>query len=286
MFRTDFENHTYTAEVLRTSKVTATPAESMESLLVGRWNLAEVPQAGGAPVTLYHGFVASRMAYHRTTRQRKNDQGVEEEIPRTKELRDKPHYLYDVLLAQRRDHVVVAVPFYALAESLFVKIDARLAGTRTMYEKLNITRIIVHLAAAREPGEEPPDRQIGVTRCQLAYEDPEQRRRDVQQVRLTGDDLGATEIYQQLIAPVLDPTASDLRVTPVILGFASLLAGVKKSSAVTDRHGNFKVHIGPGLRQLLRIFELLDDIEAIKGVVSSTSNVPILQAGAIEDETA
>jgi hypothetical protein len=285
MLRTDFENRIYTAEVLRILKLPATPAESIEPLLVGRWNNAEVPQGTGASVMLYHGFVSSRLPYHRATRKRTNSEGAQEEIPRTKEVRGHDHYLYDVLIAQRHDHIVIAVPFFALAKSLFVKIDARLAGKRIMYEKLNITRIIVHLAA-QQKGKEQSDRMIGVTRCQLTYDDPENRRRAIQQVRLTGEDLGSTEIYQQLIAPVLDPPDSDLRVTPVVLGFASLVAGVKKSSAVTDRHGNFKVHIGPGLRQLLGIFELLDNIEAIKDVASRTPNVPILQAGAIEDEKA
>jgi hypothetical protein len=285
MLRTDFENQLYTAEVLRITKVTTAPADAIEPLLVGKWSTAEVPRGDGTQIALHHGLVASRVAYHRAIRKRINDEGKEEEIPRTKEIRGYSSFLYDVLLAQHRDHVVVAVPFHALAQAFFVKVDSRLGGTRTMYEKLNITKIIIHLAAQHAARGEPSDRRIGVTRCQLTYDDPIERRRDVEQVRLTGANLSATEIYAQLITPVLRPSESDLRVTPVLLGFASFVGGVRKSSALTDRHGNFKLHVGPGLRQLLRVFELLDDIEAIKGVVTATSNVPILQASAIEDET-
>ena len=282
MLRTDFENHKYTAEVLRTSKANITPASSLESLLVGRWKTIEVPQNTGRPVMLHHGFVGSRDPHHRSARTRTNERGVQEQIPRSEVLRGADHYLYDILLAQRDKHIVVAVPFVSLASSVFVKIDKRLAGTGTLYEKLNITRIIVHLASTRG-SDENPDRDISITQCQLSYEDPESHRHQLDQVRLTGDNLGATDIYQQLIAPVLDPRQSDLDVTPVVLGFASRVGGVRKSSAITDRHGNFKVHIGPGLRQLLRIFELLDDIETIKGVVAATPNVPILQARAFEE---
>jgi hypothetical protein len=212
------------------------------------------------------------------------ENGKNEELPRTKQIRGQEHYLYDVLVAQCGEHVVVAVPFHGLAEDFFLKIDGRLAGSRTLYEKLNITKIIVHLAALSNDATEGIT--LGVTRCQLAYNDPSERRRDVDQVRMIGSNLGATEIYQELVKPVLAPADFALQVTPVVLGFASFVGGVKKVSAVTDRHGNFKVHVGPGLRQILRIFDLLGSIQAIKDAVSATSNVPILQAGAIKgDET-
>lgn len=293
MLRTDFENHLYTAEVLRIGRTTAAPAGALEPLLISKWSRVEVPHGDGTQILLHHGFVSSRTAFHRAMRSRTNEQGSVEQIPRIKSVRGQDHFLYDVLLAQHRDHVVVAVPFHRLAEGFFVRVDERLAGTRTLYEKLNITKIIIHLAAEQR---QDADRQIGVTRCQLAYDDPLEHRRDLQSIRLTGANLTATEIYRQVIAPVLDQSKSnhqsksnqlesDLEVTPVVLGFASIVGGVKKSSAITDAHGNFKLHVGPGLRQLLRAFDLLDDIEAMKGVASATSNIPILQAGAIEEET-
>lgn len=283
MLRTDFENHKYTAEVLRTSKPNVTPAKRLEPLLAGTWQAVELPQDSGPPIVLHHGFVGSNDPHHRAPRKRINDRGKEQQIPRREKVGNSTYYLYDVLLTQRGNHIVVAVPFVSLAASVFVSIDKRLAGTGTLYEKLDITKIIVHLAAARRT-DQTPDRDIAITQCQLAYEDPESRRRQLDHVRLTGDDLGATDIYQQLITPVLDPSTSEFDVTPVMLGFASRVGGVRKSSATTDRYGNFRVHVGPGLRQILRIFDLLDDIEAIRGVVSATANVPILQARIGEEE--
>ncbi len=282
MLRTDFENHLYTAEVLRIGKTTATPADVLEPLLIGKWSRVEVSRGDGAQVLLHHGFFGSRASFHRAIRSRTNEEGKVEQIPRIKSIRGHDHYLYDVLIAQHRDHVVVAVPFHSLAQLFFVRVDERLAGTRTLYERLNITKIIIHLAAEQQ---QDADRHIGVTRCQLAYDDPLEHRRDLHSIRLTGANLASTEIYQQVIAPVLDRSESALQVTPVVLGFASIVGGVKKSSAITDQHRNFKLHVGPGLRQLLRVFDLLDDIEAMKGVALATSNIPILQAGAIEDET-
>src|SRR5205085_581292 len=125
--------------------------------------------------------------------------------------------------------------------------------------------------------------EIFVTRCHLAYSDPVERRRDIEQVRLTGSDIGASKIYSSLIGPVLDRTASQTIVTPILLGFASARDGVKKSSATTDRHGNFKVTVGPGLRQVTRLFKLLDILESLTGVASTSGNVPILQSATIKD---
>src|SRR5207247_10424251 len=107
---------------------------------------------------------------------------------------------------------------------------------------------------------------IVVTRCHLAYSDPIERRHDLDQVRLTGANLGATEIYPQLVRPVLHPRppGSGLTVTPILLGFALTTDNVKKTGAITDRHGNFKVSVGPGLRQVTRLFQLLDEIEAME----------------------
>ena len=51
--------------------------------------------------------------------------------------------LYDVFIAQCNHHLVVAVPFHDLAEDFFPRVDNALAGTRTVYEKLDITNMVI-----------------------------------------------------------------------------------------------------------------------------------------------
>ena len=70
---------------------------------------------------------------------------------------------------------------------------------------------------------------------------------------------------------------------PVLLGFSLLSDGVRKTSAITDRHGNFKVWIGPGATRIERLFSLLDAVESINGILSTTPNLPILQSKSISE---
>ena len=86
-----------------------------------------------------------------------------------------------------------------------------------------------------------------------------------------------------LVAPVLNPEKSTVIVTPNVLGFAMTSNGVKKSSATTDRHGNFKLWVGANLQQLSRVFDLLNVIETLDGITGTTSNVPILQSEKIRE---
>lgn len=286
MIRTDFFNQPYIAELLRTQVGSAERAPSaIEEVIHGKWDSDILVDPNGSETTIYHGFIASPYAYHRATRNISSAGGAAIQIPRIKTIRRRDHYLYDILLLRKDEHLVVAVPFHALASRAFVDIDNALAGTRTLYEKLNITNMVIRLGASgRMPvrSEDEDSTEIVVTRCHLAYSDPGERRRDLEQVRLTGSNLGASEIYAQLINPVLKPKQSPLVVTPILLGFALIRGGVRKSGAITDRHGNFKVSVGPGLRQVIRIFQLFNEVQRIRDVVSTTPNVPILQSKIIE----
>ena len=286
MLTTDFSNQPYVAEVLRgsVSAIARIPAV-IETLVDSAWREERVAIAPGDEITIRHSHIASRVAYHRATRSLTNAQGETVQIPRVKAIRRREHFLYDLLLLQRERHLVVAVPFHGLAARVFVDVDKALAGTRTLYETLNITNMVVRLGSS---GRVPVARgeghstEIVVTRCHLMYSDPAERRRDLEQVRLSGSNLGASDIYAELIQPVIHARASRLVVTPVLLGLALVQDGVRKSGATTDRHGNFKVSVGPGLRQVTRLFQLLDEIEAMQDIVGTTSNIPILQSGALE----
>ncbi len=124
---------------------------------------------------------------------------------------------------------------------------------------------------------------LSINRCHLAYADRDVTSGGLKQVQITGTNVGISREYQSLISPVLSATSTGSKVTPVVLGFALSSKGVKKSSAVTDRHGNFKLWVAPGLRRLTRLFGLLDAIETMAGVTSTTGNVPILQSKNIRD---
>jgi hypothetical protein len=207
-------------------------------------------------------------------------------VPRTKLIRGKEHYLYDLLLARCGLDVMVAVPFHALAQIFFSQADRALAGKRVVYEKLDITKMVMQLGksgvADVSTSESRRKLEIGLTRCQLSYSDPERRSCDLQLVSLSGAHLGKTDVYQYVVEPVIDSNASSLAVTPVLLGFSLYADGIKKTSATTDRHGNFKLWVGPGATRVERLFALLDGIETIEGIVSTTANVPILQSRTIE----
>jgi len=287
MINPDFINQPYIAELLRTPSNNIKRAMSaIEGIVYDLQPTETIEDADGSVVEIRHGFIASINPYHRTTRNIGLTSGKSTQIPRTKPIRRREHYLYDILLLRKNEHVVIAVPFHSLASKVFREIDDLLGGTSTLYEKLNITNMVIQLGArgkilARSPRLEASE--IVVTRCHLAYSDPQDRKRDLEQIRLTGSNLGQTDIYAQLIQPVLRPKGSSFVVIPILLGFALTRGGVRKSSAITDRHGNFKVTVGPGLRQLIRIFQLFQEVEGIRDVVSTTSNVPILQSRVIEN---
>jgi hypothetical protein len=181
--------------------------------------------------------------------------------------------------------MVIAVPFHQLAEEFFVRVDSALAGTRTTYKKLDITQMVMELGSmgTAEVSLLPSEKKVSLslTRCHLAYADREGVTGNLKQVQMTGPNLGASPEYKTLVAPVLKPRVTGAIVTPIILGFALAENGVKKSSATTDRHGNFKLWVAPGLRRLTRIFGLLEAIKAMKDVTGSTGNVPILQSKTI-----
>jgi hypothetical protein len=206
-------------------------------------------------------------------------------IPRTRVRARKTLTLYDVFIAQCDHHIVVAVPFHDLAEHLFIRVDRELAGTRTVYEKLDITKMVIKLGArgaTKVPANSSDPISISVTRCHLTYMDKERRPANINQIQMNGVNLGASDEYKSLIAPVLSSGNSAATVTPVVLGFALSANDVKKTSATTDRHGNFKLWMGPGVRRLFRLFDLLRVIEGLENVTSTTSNVPILQSKNIE----
>lgn len=280
----DFSNQPYIAEVIRTSAAATDVLSAIERLLTGEWK-RETATVDDTQILIYHGFILSPKTYHRAVRTITNPDGAEGYIPRSKIVRNQEHYFYDIFVVNRHKHFIIAAPFHGVARDYFPKIDRALAGRRVVYETLNITNMVVKLGTRGRmalSSSNDEDNSIIVTRCHLAYDDPAQRRRDLEQIRLTGANLGATEIYAELVGPVINPKSSALAVTPVLLGFALSSAGVKQAGATTDRHGNFRVSVGPGLRQLTRLFKLLDGIEEMQTVVSMTSNIPILHSGAIE----
>ena len=280
----DFSNQPYIAEVIRTRAASADVISAIGQLLPGEW-VRETAIVDDTEMLTCHGFVLSPVPYHRAVRSVRTSDGTVVTFPRSKIVGRDEYYFYDLFVVNRNGHFVVAAPFHGIARDYFPKIDRALAGRRIAYETLNITNMVVKLgtqgrmAFSRSNDEEDA---IIVTRCHLAYDDPEERRRDIEQIQLTGANLGATKIYAELVRPVISPKNAALTVTPVLLGFALFADGVKKSGATADRHGNFKVSVGPGVRQLKRLFRLLDGIQEMQTVVSTTSNVPILQSGAIE----
>ena len=231
--------------------------------------------------------MASFREYHRFPRTITAEDGEKITIPRQAVIRGKSSQLYDVLIAQCQNHIVVAVPFHQLAEEFFVKVDRALAGTSALYERLDITSMVIRLGSAGSANVVIPATKeaiaLSVTRCHLAYTEREGGNANLKQVQMTGGNLGASPEYQGLIGPVLQPRNSVATVTPIVLGFALATNGVKKSSATTDRHGNFKIWVAPGIRRLTRIFGLLEAIETMRDVTTTTSNVPILQSKTIRD---
>jgi hypothetical protein len=287
MLNADFSDRTYTAEVMKTEMDGIEAFKGILRLTLKAETESQTDPSTGSIVKISHGFLSSKLEYHRFARTITLADGKEITIPRPITIRGQQCNLYDVFIAQCRHHTVVAVPFHDLAEEFFPRVDDSLGGTNTCYEKLNITALVMRLGAsgATKVLTRPSGDQIGLslTRCHLAYADQDGRTSNLQQIRMTGANLGASKEYRSLVAPVLNPHDSTLTVTPIILGFAHSANGVRKSSATTDRHGNFKIWIAPGLRRLIRLFELLGVLETMKDVTESTNNVPILQSKTIRD---
>src|SRR6185437_1265880 len=116
MLRTDFSNQPYIAEVLKTSTTTAerTP-KIIERLIDKTWSTETISEIDGNEILVHHGFVLSRFAYHRSTRTITTETGKALQIPRTRRIGNHEHYLYDILLLRRNDHIIIAVPFHGLA---------------------------------------------------------------------------------------------------------------------------------------------------------------------------
>lgn len=282
----DFSERTYTAEVMKTGTNPADAIKAIGKLTTEPREEIETQDTDGRTVKIVHAFIATKHEFHRSPRFVVGADGKQFEIPRRDTVRGTECYLYDVFVAQCDKHIVIAVPFHELAEQFFIKVDRALAGTRTLYERMDITNMVIRLGTSgvkdMHPTESGETISLSVSRCHLAYADAENRVANLQQIRMTGANLGAAEEYQSLIRPVLaGPRKSAVIVTPIVLGFALSANNVKKSSATTDRHGNFKIWIAPGLRRLTRIFSLLSAIEEMKNVTFTTANIPILQSRAI-----
>jgi len=285
MLTPDLYSRTYTAEVLRTRGKTDLVVKAIGELTIEHRPKEQVDGLGNTPIKILHSFVTSAIAYHRSTKIIEDKKLGTITLPRTKTIRKKQHFLYDVLVAQHGRDVIIAVPYHRLAENFFLKVDRALAGKKVVYEKLDITNLVIRLGqkgtAEVSSAGVPCKLEIGLTRCHLAYSDPHGRSRFVQQVSMSGSNLGASDIYRYLIMPVLDPEGYPHTVTPILMGFSLLADGVKKTGAITDRHGNFKLSVGPRARRVERLFSLLESIESIEGVVSRTGNLPILQSNVI-----
>ena len=280
MLTPDFQGRAFTAEVLvyrRGRRDVITPISRLTQRPLATVAENKDDEARIAPIKLFHSYIATKYRYHGANRSvvERNQQVA---IPREKKIRGVQHYLYDILVAESDNLVVIAVPFHGLGMEIFPRIDRALAGTGAVYETLDVTKLVLQLGASGIANV-ANELDIGLTRCQLVYSDRGGNRLpNLRQVAMSGANLGSTHVYRDLIAPVLKPQGSDFIVTPILLGFAVFESGVKKASAITDKHGNFKVWVSPGLRQVLRFFKLLKAIESIDGVVGVTSSLPIFQS--------
>jgi hypothetical protein len=270
----------FSAEVLRLSSANVGIIESIDRVTVGPRNRTDVNEDGNT-VEVFHRFLPSARPFHKATRQRTEADGSTTSIPREVTIKRQTRFLYDVVVAQCDRHVVVAVPFHGLARAFFPQFEREYAGTGTVYERLDITQMVLRVGAKGTIAISTGAREqyaIGLTQCHLAYADPSRRTRDVEHVRLVGENLGVTPQYKFLVDPVIHPKPRGLLVSPVSLGFALHVDGTKKVSAITDRHGNFRLYVGAGLRQVRRLFSLLRVLETVEDVVSTTVNLPILQS--------
>jgi hypothetical protein len=295
----DFTEKTYIAEVLKTAGDASSIVDAIARLAVGpkTEELIEENVGGqiseslqeeefaGYNVRLIHTFLASPKAMHRNSREVRI-KGEMVVVPRVKNIRGTDQFLYDLIIAQSRNHIVIAVPFHELAESFFVKLDRALSGKQIAYERLDITRLVLRLGATGRTDILLPQSggkvSLQISRCHLGYEYPDRETANLHQIHISGSNLGASEEYQTLIAPVLEQHQKSVKVTPLVLGFSLIASGVKKSSAATDRHGNFKLWVAARLKRISRLFALLESISALKSVITTTPNVPILLSGTIK----
>ena len=308
MISPDFSSRIYVAEVLRISHKSVNVFDKLLKLTCGPHFYEEYEEEfplntqrnhtrgkhenehianETVNIKVRHSFIASKFRFHRTIRKIKIGSNEEIEIPRIKHIRGNDSFLYDVLISQCKNNVVIAVPFFNLAEDFFFKVDKALAGYSIFYEKLNITNLIIHLGYQGLINVLLNDNsnkiQIGITRCHLVYSSRDKKKQNLQNLTMSGENLGESDIYCNLIKPVINQDNSSFIVTPTVLGSALFNDGVKKTSAITDKHGNFKIWISPGIRRLKRIHLLLNALETIEDVVSATSNVPILQSKSIQE---
>ena len=286
MLNPDFSDRTYTAEVLKTNGKPTDALKAILKLTQGPKTEEEVKE-GENLVRLVHCFLPSVREYHRFPRTVTLENGSRVEIPRSTIFRGKKCSLYDIIIAQCQNYLVIAVPFHHLAEEFFVRVDSALAGTRTLYEKINITSLVMGLGASGTTEVEVASTgekvSLSLTRCHLSYADRDRAIGHLKQVQMTGPNLGASQEYQTLVKPVLKPVVSGPTVTPIVLGFALIDKGVKKSTATTDQHGNFKIWMAPGVKRMTRIFGLLEAIRVLEDVASTTANIPILRSRTIRD---
>lgn len=277
LFELDFTSREYIAEVLTTRSASATMLASRALKIAEseRKPLLESGEEDRATEDEYVQIRAGLVAFNHRL-------GSQERIPRkTKQGK----YLYDVIVASRGQLAIVALPYDAVARDFFPRLDRALAGTRTRYEKLNINELVIQLGSRGKlrvkvgtKTATASNAEIRVTRCSLAYEDPGTRDRVITSLGMAGQDLGRAPEYQMLVEPVVNAASSTgRRVTPSLLGVSLVVDGVRKASIETDRHGNFRFWISPSLRGIQKCFLLLEALQSMKGIVTTSSSVPILQ---------
>lgn len=290
MIYTDFSDRTYTAEVIKCKSEGTAAFKRILKLVTDAKVVDDTVDIDGTSIKICSGFLYSSQAFHRFSRTITLSDGQVITIPRQKKIRGKEGFLYDVIITLCQNHIIVAVPFHELAENFFLEVDECLGGTDTSYQKLDITSLVIKLGASGtiiSSAKGSNDKmELSINRCHLSFVDQREKTSNIQKVTMTGSNLGLSNEYKTLISPVLNSKSSTLTVTPVVLGFSLSVNGVKKSSATTDRHGNFKIWIAPGLRRLTRLFNLLITLEKMKDVALSTSNIPILQSHTIRDAEA
>ncbi len=286
MLTPDFTERSYVTEVVKTSGDAGSAANAVLDLCYGPHSKVD-SELSGFKTTYAHGRFASAREFSRVRRFISEGEKRTIELPRRVRIGGKTNFLYDVILAWEGSHLVIAAPFHSMAEELFPSIDQKLAGTKILYERLDITRMVIKLGPTGSTiirsTMSDGNVSLAVTRCHLAYVSKSKSNATIKQLQMTGANLGSSPEYQRLIKAVLNPLSSEDIVTPIVLGFSMQEDGVRKSSATTDRHGNFKLWIAPGLRQLMRLFTLLRGIEELGNVTATTTNVPILQSKSIRE---
>ena len=204
MLNPDFSDRTYTAEVIRVRTKADDAIRALSRLTYEPNRQLETDENIDAPISIIHAYLPSRRQFHRAERLVTSDTGARVQIPRRIQRRGSENYLYDVLIAQCRNHIILAVLCSRHGRGVFVQADRALAGTGARYEKLDITGLVIRLGSGGALDLSEGNRgetSISVTRCHLAYTDLEGRNRNLQQIQMTGANLGAVAPIQSLIAP-------------------------------------------------------------------------------------